>query len=85
MNSPRKISPRIPRNELVRRLIVEDLGYCCEWKFFALYHDTDLIAARLGVSTRTIRRHKAAAAEGELRCEDSANCMKCKKPIVASR
>ena len=55
-------------------MITEDLGYCCEWKFFSLYHDTSLIAARLGVDERTVRKHKARFAAGT--CPKAPNCMK---------
>lgn len=67
---------KIIRVNSTEYLITTGLGYCCMWKFFSLYHDTALIAARLGVSERSIRRYKAAAAEGELCCNDCPNCMK---------
>jgi len=61
-------------------MITEDLGYCCEWRFFSLYKNTAMIAARLGIDERTVRKHKAAFAEGRLVCENAANCMKAKTP-----
>ena len=64
-----------PRKGTVAYLITSGMGYCCEWKFFSLYHNTELIAARLGVSERIIRRHKQAFAEGALCCENKENCM----------
>lgn len=67
---------KIIRANSVEHLITDGLGYCCEWYFFSLYHDTSLIAARLGVSERSIRRHKAA----ELCCQDCPNCMKSARP-----
>lgn len=45
----------------IKSMIVKDLGYCCEGRFFDLYPQTTLIAARLGVSERAIRKHRAAA------------------------
>ena len=75
MRALRPNKPRIKRLT-VAHMITEDLGYCCEWKFFSLYHDTVLIAARLGVDERTVRKHKARFAAGELHCTNAANCMK---------
>jgi hypothetical protein len=69
-------NPRPIRKGSVEDLIVNGLGYCCEWKFFSLYHDTSLIAARLGVSERIIRRHKQALTESTISCEGRGNCMK---------
>jgi len=59
----------------VADLITDGLGYCCEYIFFHYYKDTSMIAARLGVTTRAIRKHKAAFAAGELRCENCKNCL----------
>lgn len=61
-------------------LIVKGMGYCCEWKFFSLYHDTALIAARLGVTERAVRYHKAAYENYEIECENCENCMKSRRP-----
>ncbi len=61
---------------LVHTLIKQGLGYCCPWAFFKIFRRTPEIAARLGVSDRTIQRCKRAVKEGELECEHCANCMK---------
>jgi len=60
----------------LRKLICDDLHYCCEWVFFRRFKRTQDLALRLGVSPRTIQRHKAAFHVGELRCEECARCMK---------
>lgn len=64
---------------LLSDLITKDLGYCCEWAFFYHYRKnrfTPLIAARLGVSTRAVQKHKAAYRTGGLACNDCGNCLK---------
>lgn len=43
----------------IHDMITQDLGYCCEFWFFSYYRQTSLIAARLGVSPRAVRYHKA--------------------------
>jgi len=63
----------------INSMITEDLGYCCEYFFFSLYRQTSLIAARLGVSPRTIRYHKAASKRGQVVCEKKDCCMKKKR------
>lgn len=58
----------------IKRLIISDLRYCCAWAFFRLYADPSLIAARLGVTDRGVRKARAAAArEGCLGC---ARCLR---------
>ena len=52
--------------------LIRDLGYCCEARFFSLYRQTSLIAARLGVSDRAVRYRKAMFKEGLL-----PYCAKC--------
>ena len=49
--------------------IAEGLGYCCAARFFSLYTNNEQIAARLGYSARTVRRHRACAGA----------CNKCKE------
>jgi len=50
--------------------LIRKLGYCCEHRFFSLYRQTGLIAARLGVSDRAVRYRKAMFKAKELpRCE----------------
>lgn len=62
--------------KLVKRLIEDELGYCCEFAFFTLYRKTALVADRLGVSTRAIKKHKAAVREGCETCSSKPNCLK---------
>lgn len=69
MNKTRKLSVH-----KTSELITDSLGYCCEWFFFDHYQDNELIAARLGVSERTIRRHREAAEKDVGYCN---NCPKC--------
>lgn len=57
-------------------LIREGLGYCCLWAFFARYKRTGMIAARLGVTERAIRYHKADFRAGCLKCEKREKCLK---------
>ena len=52
--------------------LVRELGYCCEARFFSLYRQTGLIAARLGVSDRAVRYRKAMFKAGLL-----PYCAKC--------
>ncbi len=61
-------------------LITDGLGYCCEWLFFHRFKDrTDsLIAARLGVSPRTVRQHRIKVMLGQLGCEAASCCMRAK-------
>lgn len=73
----------------LRSLIVDGLGYCCEWSFWHCYRKnryTPIIAARLGVSIRACQKHKAAYRRGDLKCECSGSCLlkaiKAVKPTV---
>lgn len=56
-------------------MIVEDLGYCCPWFFFAHYKQTALIAARLGVTPRAVRYAKAEALGRPPQCTGREACM----------
>lgn len=49
----------------------EGLGYCCEQRFFELYKNTSLIAARLGCSERGVRKHKASPKP----CDNCGRCL----------
>lgn len=67
---------------LVASLITEGLGYCCEawfWKHFKEV-STELIAARLGVTDRAVRKHRAAFRRGEMKCENQAKCLNQRVP-----
>ena len=72
----RPLSPNNPRPNSIPTLITKGLGYCCEWFFFSHYSDVEMIAARLGVNERTVRKHKKAFKDGLLNCADCPNCMK---------
>lgn len=61
---------------LIITLIVDGLHYCCPWAFFKIFRKTPEIAARLGISERTVQRAKKAVDEGEWKCEGCGNCMK---------
>lgn len=65
-----------PNRLTVKSLICNDMGYCCLWAFFTKYKQTGLIAARLGVTDRAIRKHKADFREGFIECENRSRCMK---------
>jgi len=65
-----------PPPDRLRDLIRDGLGYCCEYAFFRLHKRTGLIAARLGVSDRAVRYHKAAFKAGDLKCECTDRCLK---------
>ena len=53
----------------------EGLGYCCMYAFFRLYRQTAVIALRLGVTERAVRKHKQRYKEKALKCEGCENCM----------
>lgn len=61
----------------VQSLITEGLGYCCEWFFWTQFEGiaADTIAARLGVTPDTIRRHKLWYREGKFKCSCIPRCM----------
>jgi hypothetical protein len=66
----------MPGNVTVRSLICEGgLGYCCVWFFFQHYRNTELIADRLGVTSRAVRLAKAKVDSGDAICERRGNCM----------
>lgn len=69
----------------IKMMIEEDLGYCCEWAFFDLFKRTALIAARLGVTTRAVKYHKAAVREGCKTCEGKPNCLKARGVVPLPR
>lgn len=60
----------------LKKLICDGLGYCCEFSFFKLHRRTALIAARLGVTERAVRYHKAQFRRGEFQCCKAQNCLK---------
>ena len=78
MKITRALRGHNPRTN-VESLVTDGLGYCCPFKFFSIYKDNSLIAARLGVSERTVRRYKEALREGRLACTNAPNCL-CHRP-----
>jgi len=56
--------------------LIQSLGYCCPHAFFQLFHDRQLIAARLGLSVRTVAEWKARAKAGECQCNEVDGCLK---------
>ena len=56
--------------------LISSLGYCCPHAFFQLFEDRQLIAARLGVTIRTVARWKARAKAGECMCAEVDGCLK---------
>lgn len=66
-----------PRVNSVEYLITEGLGYCCEKFFWQLYFDvdSDLIAARLGVTPEAVQRHRKCFLGGGYSCVCGANCI----------
>ena len=84
MNNTSALPPNNPRPiaNSVADLITTGLGYCCEHFFWTKYLDlpAPLIAARLGVSPDTIRRHKQWYREGRFSCSNSSNCLPLRRP-----
>ena len=68
------------KNSIAWLITKPPMSYCCEWKFFSLYHDCEMIAARLGVTSRAVRYHKLAYENYEIECEGCENCMKTRRP-----
>lgn len=63
---------------LISRLITEELHYCCEFRFFSLYRQAGVIAARLGVSPQAVRARRRLFKAGEMKCE---GCPTCQRPV----
>lgn len=72
------------RRLTIKRLICEDLGYCCLWSFFRLHFSTQMIADRLGVSDRAVRYWKMAFRQGDLSCEKTEKCFQCRGRFQSS-
>lgn len=66
--------PKIAINDLLTR----GLGFCCPYAGLEANREIscELLGVRLGVSGRAVRYKYAALAEGDLRCERNANCMR---------
>jgi len=58
-------------------LVTRGLGYCCEAFFWQRYAgvSSDLVAARLGIAVRTVNRHRQWYKEGNLKCQDTGDCL----------
>jgi hypothetical protein len=76
-NNERALSKNNARASSVEYLITEGLHYCCEYFFWARFKhvSSELIAARLGVTLVTIRRHRVWYAEGRYKCKCNAGCI----------
>lgn len=61
-------------------MITKDLKYCCPWAFFKLYTNAAVIADRLGVTDRAVRKARAQA-----RTAGCTGCPKCLKRQGLSR
>jgi len=79
-----KLSRHNSHKGLIASLITDGLGYCCEAWFWARFKDvsTELIAARLGVTDRAVRKHRAAFRRGEMQCENLATCLNRRVPLT---
>lgn len=66
------------RNQYMNTLpeLVKAFHYCCLFSFFSRNESTILIATRLGISARTVRRHKAMFNQGRYQCEHNAQCVR---------
>ena len=51
----------------INKMITADLGYCCTAMFYGRYLDNEMIAARLGVTSRGVRKARLKAEQCE-RC-----------------
>lgn len=73
-----ELSRHNPREGTLADLITTGLGYCCEAWFWAYFKDvsTGLVAARLGVSERAVRKRRALFKQGELVCQEKTGCFK---------
>ena len=76
MNIVSRNTRYIPHPRLtIRRMVEEDLGYCCLELFLAYFPATRLVAARLGVTTRAVKYQRAATRESCITCLQRASCM----------
>jgi len=73
-----ELSRHNPREGTLADLITTGLGYCCEAWFWAYFKNvsTGLVAARLGVSERAVRKRRAMFKQGELVCQEKTKCLK---------
>ena len=65
-----------PRESLTSTLITQGLGYCCPAWFWERFWEvpTELVAARLGISERSVQRHRKSFNEGECKCQNREKC-----------
>lgn len=72
---PHNPRPFLKRNSLAYLVTGEKalgcLGYCCTWFFFEKFKakESGVIATRLGLTTRTVRRARAEWRGGEGKCK----------------
>ena len=71
----------MPRT-LVKSLITESLGYCCEYFFFTRYPNAGLVAARLGISLAAAKDHKSRVVHGGETCRKCKGCFLLRYPNV---
>ena len=62
----------------IEKMIKEDMGYCCLFAFFSIHRDTQVIADRLGVTTRAVRYHKMMFKQGDYICQNQPKCLQCR-------
>ncbi len=67
--------PAPAKGQSIPELVTNDLGYCCVYFFFTRYRKTALVAARLGVSERAVRYHKADVKSGLTSCTKCEKCL----------
>lgn len=68
--------PRPQSRSLIRRLVVEEMHYCCPWWFFTTFRQTGVIADRLGLHPATVRAAKQKVDDGEWCCENHPHCLR---------
>ncbi len=71
-------NPRECRPNTVEDLVCNGLKYCCLFYFFTRFADksSELIAARLGCSARTIRVYQERRRAADLACPGGKRCFK---------
>lgn len=67
--------PAHKRSQFEQLVCENGLGYCCPYALFRVTRDTGSIAARIGMSPRTVRLWKEKLDAGQVRCEKQASCM----------
>ncbi len=55
----------------LQQTITAGLGYCCNWYFFQLFKDNEVVAERLGFAAESVRKCRKRSAA----CAERDNCM----------